>query len=108
VIRIEGILGRYFRQPIRSFYPGINPHTRKLIFNMKVFISWSGERSRKVAELLAEWTECVIQISQPWISSLDIDGGSLWFTKIYEQLANTRISIFCLTRENKAQPWILF
>jgi hypothetical protein len=75
---------------------------------MKVFISWSGERSRRVAELLDEWLQCVIQASEPWMSSKDIDRGALWFTEISDQLAGTGIGIVCLTRENKIKPWILF
>ncbi|CAC9976768.1 hypothetical protein [Flavobacterium panici] len=55
---------------------------------MKVFISWSGERSKKVAELLDDWLQCVIQAVNPWMSSKDIDRGALWFTEINDQLAH--------------------
>jgi hypothetical protein len=75
---------------------------------MRVFISWSGERSRRVAELLDDWLQCVIQAADPWMSSKDIDRGALWFTEISDQLANTSIGIICLTKENKLKPWILF
>lgn len=75
---------------------------------MKIFISWSGDRSKQVAELLDDWIQCVIQAVDPWMSSKDIDRGALWFTEITDQLANTSIGIVCLTKENKAKPWILF
>jgi len=75
---------------------------------MRIFISWSGERSRAVAELLNEWLQCVLQASTPWMSSKDIDRGSLWFNEITDQLQNTSIGIICLTKENKNNPWILF
>ncbi|EJU9788375.1 TIR domain-containing protein [Vibrio vulnificus] len=75
---------------------------------MKIFISWSGDRSRQVAELLDEWITCVIQAVKPWMSSKDIDRGSLWFSEISDQLQNTSIGIVCLTQENKVKPWILF
>lgn len=75
---------------------------------MKVFISWSGERSKLVAELLDDWIQCVIQAVDPWMSSKDIDRGALWFSEISDQLANTSIGIVCLTKENKSKPWILF
>ncbi|MGE7753275.1 hypothetical protein [Lysinibacillus fusiformis] len=75
---------------------------------MKVFISWSGERSRKVGELLDEWLQCVIQAINPWRSDRDIDRGSLWFTQITNQLEETSIGIVCITQENKNNPWILF
>lgn len=75
---------------------------------MKVFLSWSGDRSKAVAELLDEWIQCVIQAIDPWMSSKDIDRGSLWFSEITDQLQNTSIGIICLTQENKSKPWILF
>lgn len=75
---------------------------------MKVFISWSGDRSKQVAELLDNWIQCVIQAVDPWMSSKDIDRGALWFTEISDQLANTSVGIVCLTKENKNKPWILF
>jgi hypothetical protein len=75
---------------------------------MKVFISWSGERSRRVADLLDEWIQCVLQGAKPWMSSKDIDRGALWFSEIADQLVDTKIGIVCLTQENKNKPWILF
>ena len=75
---------------------------------MKVFISWSGDRSRLVAELLKDWVKCVLQASQPWISTRDIDRGAVWFTEISQQLNDTAVGIVCLTQENKNRPWILF
>lgn len=75
---------------------------------MKVFISWSGTRSKAVAELLNDWIKCVIQATRPWISTRDIDRGALWFSEISDQLKDTSVGIVCLTQENKNKPWILF
>lgn len=75
---------------------------------MKVFLSWSGQRSKEVANLLSDWLCCVIQASRPWISARDLDRGSLWFGEINDQLKDTTVGIICLTQENKARPWILF
>lgn len=75
---------------------------------MNIFISWSGERSRKVAELLDNWLQCVLQAVKPWMSTKDIDKGSLWFSEISSQLKNTSVGIICLTHSNKEKPWILF
>ncbi|MBL0202003.1 MAG: TIR domain-containing protein [Chitinophagaceae bacterium] len=75
---------------------------------MKIFISWSGERSHKVAELLNTWVQCVLQAVNPWLSSKDIDKGSLWFSEITTQLANTHNGIVCLTKANANNPWVLF
>ena len=75
---------------------------------MKVFISWSGNRSKAVAEILRDWIKCVLQATRPWISTRDIDRGSLWFSEINDQLKDTSVGIVCLTRENRNRPWILF
>lgn len=75
---------------------------------MKIFMSWSGRRSHATAELLSWWVRCVIQASRPWISSEDVDRGSLWFTQISNGLSDTAVGIVCLTHENKDRPWILF
>lgn len=75
---------------------------------MKVFLSWSGQRSRAVAELLNGWISCVLQAARPWISTHDIGSGTIWFSEIQTQLAETSVGIVCLTQENKTKPWILF
>lgn len=74
---------------------------------MKVFVSWSGERSRRVAELLREWLAGVIQRLDIWIS-LDLDRGSTWFSEINEAISAVEVGIVCLTKENLNAPWILF
>jgi len=75
---------------------------------MKVFLSWSGARSMAAAELLKWWTRSIIQAARPWISTEDLDRGSLWFSEINNSLSDTSIGIVCLTQENKDRPWILF
>lgn len=75
---------------------------------MKVFVSWSGQRSKVVAELFSDWLKCVIQASQPWISTRDIDRGAIWFSEINDKLKDVSVGVICLTQENKNKPWILF
>ena len=75
---------------------------------MKVFISWSGTLSQRVAELLKEWIPNVLQNAEPWISSADIEKGEIWFGALSEKLADISVGIICLTRENINAPWILF
>jgi hypothetical protein len=75
---------------------------------MKVFMSWSGARSKAAAELLHDWVKCVIQASRPWISTRGIGRGAVWFTEINNELKDTSVGIICLTHQNKNAPWILF
>ncbi|EPY4494368.1 toll/interleukin-1 receptor domain-containing protein [Klebsiella quasipneumoniae] len=75
---------------------------------MKIFVSWSGSRSKAVAELFSDWLKCVIQVSQPWISTRDIDRGAIWFSEINDKLRDVSVGVVFLTQENKDKPWILF
>ena len=75
---------------------------------MKIFISWSGVRSRAVAEALRHWLKSVIQSVDPWMSEEDIGKGVNWGTELAAQLNETRVGLICLTPENLEAPWILF
>src|SRR5437762_13662094 len=75
---------------------------------MKVFISWSGDLSKAVAEILKSWLKCVLQATEPFLSTEDIDKGSLWFGELSDQLKDTQVGIVCLTRDNADARWILF
>jgi TIR domain len=75
---------------------------------MKVFISWSGDRSKAVAEALRDWIPKVIQAVNPWISSRDIPKGARWSQHIAAQLEGAKMGVICLTPENLSAPWILF
>jgi hypothetical protein len=75
---------------------------------MRVLLSWSGDRSKMVAEALRDWIPDVIQACTPWLSSYDIVPGTRWGSELAEQLQQTRFGIICLTPENLDAPWILF
>lgn len=75
---------------------------------MKVFISWSGEESHAVAMVLRDELRCVIQAIEPFVSSEDIDKGTLWFQKIATELENSEFGIICLTESNQNSKWVLF
>ena len=73
---------------------------------MKVFISWSGEKSNKIANILREWIPCVIQSIKPYVSSKDIDKGARWSTDIAKELEDSHFGIICITKSNINAPWI--
>lgn len=75
---------------------------------MKVFISWSGERSHKVATVFRDWLPSVIQSIAPYVSSEDIDKGARWSTDIAKELEDSTFGILCVTRENLNAPWLTF
>lgn len=75
---------------------------------MKVFLSWSGARSHKVALVFRDWLPSVIQEIVPYVSSEDIDKGARWSTDIAKELEDSTFGILCVTRENINAPWLTF
>jgi FimV-like protein len=74
---------------------------------MEIFVSWSGDRSRAVAEAFRKWLPKVIQAIDPWIS-VEIAKGKRWSLEIADKLSKTRFGILCLTSDNLESPWLLF
>lgn len=75
---------------------------------MKVFISWSGERSKQMATALKEWLPLILQYAKPWVSENDISAGDRWAQTIAGELENSNFGILCITPENLSSEWILF
>lgn len=75
---------------------------------MKVFISWSGNKSHKVGLVFRDWLPSVIQSIIPYVSSEDIDKGARWSTDIAAELADSTFGILCVTKENLEAPWLSF
>jgi hypothetical protein len=75
---------------------------------MKVFISWSGELSRLMAEELRSWLPTILQAVTPWVSSQDIRTGSRWLAELSSELDQTNFGILCVTAEALQSPWLNF
>jgi hypothetical protein len=75
---------------------------------MKVFISWSGDTSKALAEALRGWLPSVVQAVKPYFSPDDIIKGSRWSTEIAKELEECKIGLICLTADNLEAPWIMF
>jgi hypothetical protein len=75
---------------------------------MKVFVSWSGERSQIFAQALHDWLPMVLQSAAPWLSHADIAAGERWADTVAKELEVSNFGITCITRENVSSPWILF
>lgn len=75
---------------------------------MKVFISWSGQTSKNIAEIFRQWIPSVIQVVKPYYSPDDITKGTRWGTEIAKELDESKVGIICLTKDNLQSPWIMF
>ncbi|MBV9856382.1 MAG: toll/interleukin-1 receptor domain-containing protein [Streptosporangiaceae bacterium] len=75
---------------------------------MKVFISWSGDRSKAVAEKLRDWLPTIVQSVEPFVSTQDVPVGGRGLNVLASQLQECSFGILCLTQENKQGPWIHF
>jgi TIR domain len=74
----------------------------------KIFLGWSGDASRFVAEKFRDWLPLVLQGSQPWISTEDIGKGALWQPDIAQALQPPAAGIFVLTRAALTSSWMIF
>lgn len=75
---------------------------------MRVFISWSGDQSRKYAEALRDWLPAVLQMVTPYFTPTDVEKGARWSTDIAKELESSQVGIICLTRDNLHSDWVLF
>ena len=75
---------------------------------MKIFISWSGELSRKVAEILRKYIPCMHQGLKVFLSEHDIESGARWGLRLAQELEESNFGIICLTSDNISSPWLLY
>ena len=74
----------------------------------RILISWSGERSEKIAEILREWLPTILPGVEPWLSSEDIRKGSRWSLQLATELEATQFGLLVVVPENQCSPWLNF
>lgn len=76
---------------------------------MKIFISWSGSCSKKVADALRKWLPKVIQAvaNDLWVS-YEMEKGSKWLVELDKGLEQSRFAVLCMTAENLDSAWVLY
>lgn len=75
---------------------------------MKIFMSWSGDRSRAVAEALERFLPDVVDGVKIWFSEQDISPGSRWNQELSKELEDNSFGVICLTPENLDSRWVQF
>jgi hypothetical protein len=69
---------------------------------MNVFLSWSGAKSKAVAEILKKYLPSMINQVEPWLSSQQIDAGARWSAEIAKNLEIIQHRYFlCHSRESE-------
>ncbi len=74
---------------------------------VKVFVSWSGDKSFSLAERLVEWLPTIVPGVRVFYSS-DIGGGYLWLNKLLQELTSAKFGIVCVSKENQRSQWLHF
>ena len=75
---------------------------------MRIFLSWSGDRSKYLAKCFKEWLPNVLQYVDPYMSEKDIKLGERWGKSIEENLRSNDFGLVFITPENIDAPWINF
>lgn len=75
---------------------------------MKLFVSWSQEISRQIAQDFREWLPLVNQTIEPFMSEEDTDKGAHWSSTIRRELEQSAFGIVILTAENINSTWLHF
>ena len=73
---------------------------------MTVFLSWSGEQSRRLAEGL---DHLMGELGlQSWVSSTKLQPGDHWSKEILEALERCETCIACVTAASRQSGWMHF
>jgi TIR domain len=75
---------------------------------MKVFISWSGDLSKRLAAAIHKWLPDTLQYVKPYFTPDDIEKGAKWDQEISKELEASNFCIIVLTRESLDSKWIMF
>jgi hypothetical protein len=67
---------------------------------VKLFISWSGERSKALAIAFRDWLPLVLHYVEPWLSEADIEAGERWAQSVAKELGSSKFGVVCVTSEN--------
>jgi len=75
---------------------------------VNIFISWSGEKSRMIAESLKNWLPLILDSLNLWLSSRDLPEGKRWAQEVFSRLEKYKFGILLLTPTTMNSPWVLF
>ena len=74
----------------------------------RIFVSWSGERSRSAALGLKSLLLDVLGESLDVFISANMEPGVVWVQELGRELEGSDFGILCLTQDNIQSSWLLF
>jgi hypothetical protein len=75
---------------------------------MRIFLSWSGERSKAAALGLKTLLESTFPQAVDVFISDHIEAGDTWARRLESELEQSQYGVLCLTQDNFHAPWLLF
>jgi hypothetical protein len=75
---------------------------------MKVFLGWSGARSKALANVIGAFIEALVPDCHVFFSPSDIDKGRQWRGAVAQQLQESDAGVWCLTSRSLKSFWIPF
>jgi hypothetical protein len=73
---------------------------------VRIYLGWSGEQSRRIANLFRDWLPQIFDFVKPVLAADDIQPGDVRLS--YARLEGVDLAIFCLTRSNADSAWLSF
>ena len=75
---------------------------------MRIFLSWSGEISRRIADEMKLYIPKIFDDKVDFFYSPEIRKGERWSEELFKNLADCKAAMICITPENTGAPWINF
>lgn len=75
---------------------------------MRIFLSWSGDRSKAAALGLKSLLEDTFPEAVEVFISAHIEAGLPWALQLAAELEQSQFGVLCLTQDNFQAPWLLF
>jgi hypothetical protein len=73
-----------------------------------LFVSWSGDTSKRIAEMLKEWLTTLFDDLNIFFTPDDIPTGTRWSRDLSQKLQECEIGIFVYTSQNLDNLWMAF
>ena len=74
----------------------------------KIYLAWSGDKSRKIAKLVKRFLEYTLPFAEVFFSETDIAAGQQWRSELHLQLRESDHIAICLTHDAIDSKWMYY